>query len=409
MNTLKKVNCRLFQGVFRLALPFLPYRKPKILESVDSLPALLGQKGADQILLVTDKGIRELGLTAALESRLKQAGIGCLVYDDTVANPTTDNVEEAAALYKLRGCQAIVAFGGGSSIDCAKAVGARVAKPHKTLGCMAGILKIRRRIPLLIAIPTTAGTGSETTLAAVITDAKTRHKYSINDFPLIPRYAVLDPDVTRSLPPSITATTGMDALTHAVEAFIGRSTTKETRQDALEAVRLIFANIDAAYKNGSDMEARRRMLHASFLAGSAFTKSYVGYVHAVAHSLGGQYNIPHGLANAVLLPFVLEAYGPCIYKKLHRLGVAAGLASLSDSDEQGARAFITAIRDMRRRLQIPDTLPGIREADIPALARHADREANPLYPVPCLWDAKELERFYQTVMDPIPEKEAASV
>ena len=151
------------------------------------------------------------------------------------------------------------------------------------------------------------------------------------------------------------------------------------------------------------------MLQASCLAGSAFTKSYVDYVHAVAHSLGGQYNIPYGLANAVLLPIVLEAYGPCIYKRLHRLGVTAGLASLSDSDEQGARAFITVIRDMRRRLQSPDTLPGIREAYIPALAWHADREANPLYPVPCLWDAKKLERFYQTVMDPIPEKEAANV
>lgn len=409
MNTLKKVYCRIFQSALRLALPFLPYRKPVILESVDSLPALLKQKGADLILFVTDKGIRELGLTADLESRLKQAGIVCLVYDDTVANPTTDNVEEAAALYKLRRCQAIVAFGGGSSIDCAKAVGARVVKPHKSLGRMAGILKIRRRIPLLIAIPTTAGTGSETTLSAVITDSRTRHKYPINDFPLIPRYAVLDPEVTRSLPPSMTAATGLDALTHAVEAYIGRSTTRETRRDALEAVRLIFENIDTAYTDGCDMEARRRMLRASFLAGSAFTKSYVGYVHAVAHSLGGQYNTPHGLANAVLLPFVLDAYGPRVHKKLHRLGIAAGVSSSCASDEQGARAFIAAIRDMRRRLQIPDTLPGIREADIPALARHADHEANPLYPVPCLWDAKELERFYHIVMEPIPEKEAANV
>lgn len=151
------------------------------------------------------------------------------------------------------------------------------------------------------------------------------------------------------------------------------------------------------------------MLRASFLAGSAFTKSYVGYIHAVAHSLGGQYNTPHGLANAVLLPFVLDAYGPRVHKKLHRLGIAAGVSSSCGSDEQGARAFIAAIRDMRRRLQIPDTLPGIREADIPALARHADHEANPLYPVPCLWDAKELERFYHIVMEPIPKKEAANV
>ena len=223
-------------------------------------------------------------------------------------------------------------LGGGSSLDCAKAVGARAAKPKQSLAKMKGILKVHKRLPLLIAIPTTAGTGSETTLAAVITDAETRHKYTINDFPLIPRYAVLDPKVTLSLPPFITATTGMDALTHAVETYIGNSTTYRTRKDALLAVRLIFENIDTVYTDGKDVNARRNMLHASFYAGCAFTKSYVGYVHAVAHSLGGEYNVPHGYANAVLLPFVLEAYrasghGNSSYaKKLHRLAVAAGVA-----------------------------------------------------------------------------------
>lgn len=189
-----------------------------------------------------------------------------------------------------------------------------MTKPNQPLSRMKGILKVHKRLPLLIAIPTTAGTGSETTLAAVITDAKTRHKYAINDFPLIPRYAVLDPKVTLSLPPFITATTGMDALTHAVEAYIGNSTTPDTRKDALRAVKLIFSNLDTAYTDGSNVEARKNMLKASFYAGCAFTKSYVGYVHAVAHSLGGEYNVPHGLANAILLPFVLEAYGKKIQK-----------------------------------------------------------------------------------------------
>ena len=177
-----------------------------------------------------------------------------------------------------------------SSIDCAKAVGARVAKPHQSLEKMKGILKVHKKLPLLIAIPTTAGTGSETTLAAVITDAESRHKYPINDFPLIPRVAVLDPKVTASLPPFLTATTGMDALTHAVEAYIGNSTTAGTRADALFAVKMIFENIDRAYTDGSDLEARKNMLLAAFSAGCAFSKSYVGYVHAVAHSLGGEYN-----------------------------------------------------------------------------------------------------------------------
>jgi alcohol dehydrogenase class IV len=147
------------------------------------------------------------------------------------------------------------------------------------------------------------------------------------------------------------------------------------------------------------MEARAALLRASFLAGCAFTKSYVGYVHAVAHSLGGKYNVPHGLANAVLLPFVLEEYGAAAWDKLHRLGVAAGAAEERDSPETGAAKFIQAIKDMKRRLDIPDTIPELRRADIPALARQADHEANPLYPVPKLMDAGELETFYEMVLE----------
>lgn len=176
-------------------------------------------------------------------------------------------------------------------MDCAKGVGARLARPNKTLAKMEGILHVMHKLPLLIAVPTTAGTGSETTLAAVITDADTHHKYAINDFSLIPHYAVLEPEVTVGLPPQLTSTTGMDALTHAIEAYIGRSTTKQTRSAAIEAIQLILRYLPAAYKNGQNRIARKQMLRASYLAGTAFTKSYVGYVHAVAHSLGGQYGI----------------------------------------------------------------------------------------------------------------------
>lgn len=309
MNIFKKIYCRVFQTAFRLALPVLPYRKPQIVGSVRELPDVIRGNHASCVLIVTDSSIRSLGLTKRLEHTLERAAIPFVIYDGTVANPTTINVAEALELYRDHACDAIIGFGGGSSMDCAKAVGACIARPKKTLAQMKGILKVRKKLPLLIAIPTTAGTGSETTLAAVITDAETRHKYAINDFPLIPRYAVLDPKVTLSLPPSITATTGMDALTHAVEAYIGRSTTYHTRRDALHAVRLIFENIDTVYADGRNVNARRDMLHASFYAGCAFTKSYVGYVHAVAHSLGGEYNVPHGLANAIILPMIMESYG----------------------------------------------------------------------------------------------------
>ena len=399
MNPLKKAYCRSFQAVLKAALPFLPYRKPEIIHSVYGIPQILKKKKCDHVLIITDTGIISHGLITRLEDTLDQHFIPYVIYDGTVANPTTTNVNEALALYYEYDCNAIIGFGGGSSIDCAKAVGARVAKPHQSLEKMKGILKVHKKLPLLIAIPTTAGTGSETTLAAVITDAESRHKYPINDFPLIPRVAVLDPKVTASLPPFLTATTGMDALTHAVEAYIGNSTTAGTRADALFAVKMIFENIDRAYTDGSDLEARKNMLLAAFSAGCAFTKSYVGYVHAVAHSLGGEYNVPHGLANAVLLPFVLEAYGHTIDNKLHQLAIAAGVTDEDTPDDQAAAQFIQAIKDMKKRFAIGDTIPQIREEDIPKLAAYAEKEGNPLYPVPVLMDAKQLEQFYYLLME----------
>lgn len=398
MNTLRKIYCRAFQKAFHIAIPFLPYRKPKIAGSVKELPEIIMRHKCTHVLIITDGGIMKLGLTRRLEKALKEAGIPYTIYDKTVANPTTVNVREALELYHKEGCDAIIGFGGGSSMDCAKAVGACTVKPNQSLAQMKGILKVHKKLPLLMAVPTTAGTGSETTLAAVITDADTRYKYAINDFPLIPRYAVLDPKVTLSLPPFITATTGMDALTHAVEAYIGNSTTIDTRRDALKAVKLIFENIDIAYEHGDNIQARRNMLHASFYAGCAFTKSYVGYVHAVAHSLGGQYNVPHGLANAILLPLVLREYGSCIDKKLHKLAIAAGLADKNTPDHEAAELFIQAIEEMKERFGIVNIVKEIQETDIPKLAHYADKEANPLYPVPKLMDASELEKFYYMLM-----------
>ena len=398
MNTLRKIYCRAFQKAFHIAIPFLPYRKPKIAGSVRELPEIIMRHKCTHVLIITDGGIMKLGLTRRLEKALKEAGIPYTIYDKTVANPTTVNVREALELYHKEGCDAIIGFGGGSSMDCAKAVGACAVKPNQSLAQMKGILKVHKKLPLLMAVPTTAGTGSETTLAAVITDADTRYKYAINDFPLIPRYAVLDPKVTLSLPPFITATTGMDALTHAVEAYIGNSTTIDTRRDALKAVKLIFENIDIAYEHGDNIQARRNMLHASFYAGCAFTKSYVGYVHAVAHSLGGQYNVPHGLANAILLPLVLREYGSCIDKKLHRLAIAAGLADKNTPDHEAAELFIRSIEEMKERFGIVNIVKEIQETDIPKLAHYADKEANPLYPVPKLMDASELEKFYYMLM-----------
>lgn len=398
MNVLKKMWCRIFQGAFRLAIPLLPYRRPEQVRDVAELPSLLAGRGCRGVLMVTSPSVAKMAGTKRLLAALRAAGISCAVYDKTVPNPTTGTVEEALALYQEGGCQAIIGIGGGSSLDCAKAVGVRAARPEKPLSKLGGVLKVRKRLPPLAAVPTTAGTGSETTIAAVITDAETRDKYAISDFPLIPDYAVLDPEMTLTLPPHLTASTGMDALTHAVEAFIGRSTTPDTREDALAAVKLIFENLERAYRDGSDLEARRNMLTASFRAGCAFTKSYVGYVHAVAHSLGGAYNVAHGYANAVILPVMLRAYGSAVYPKLAQLAQAAGLAGQGMGEREKALAFLDGVEGLKTRCGIGSTIPELRREDIPALARHADREANPLYPVPVLMDAGELEKIYERLL-----------
>ena len=399
MNIVKKIYCRIFQFCFKMAIPLLPYYNPQILDSVEDISGVLNKKNYSRVMLVTDKSIRELGITSKLEKHLLESGISVTVFDDVVSNPTVENVEKARELYIQNKCQALIGFGGGSAIDCAKAVGARVVKPKQQIKDMVGILRILRPIPLLFAIPTTAGTGTETTVATVITEPKTKHKYMISDFPLIPKYAVLDPEVTKSLPPAITAATGMDVLVHAVEAYIGNSTTKKTREQALKATELVYKNLYNAYKNGQDAEARRNMLTASYLGGCAFTVSYVGYCHAVSHTLSGMYNTPHGLANAVIIPYVLEAYGSSVYKKLKDLAIAAGISTEKSDEELAAKTFIESIRMMNNQMGIPTKISSLKKEDIELLSTYADLEANPVYPVPVLFDRKELERFYYDILE----------
>ncbi len=399
MFFIKSVYCRVFQAAFRMALPVLPYREPEIINSCTELGKVLKKENATSVLVVTDKGIVNNGLLNPVEEELKTSKIPFVVYDETLPNPTVINVEDALKLYHKNNCNAIIAIGGGSAMDCAKAVGTRVTYPKRTVNQLGGKLKAWRKLPTFIAIPTTAGTGSETTLAAMITDSKTHHKYAIMSFPLIPHYAVLDATLTYSLPPHLTATTGMDALTHAVEAYIGRSTTKETRRLATEATKLVFENIYTAYSDGKNHAARENMLHAAYKAGIAFSKSYVGYIHALAHALGGLYGTPHGLANTVIMPYVLETYGKSIYKKLYKLGLNAGICDRNDSYEIGAKKFIDAIKKLNADMGISNKIEGIKKEDILSLSKHAEKEANPLYPVPKLMTRKELENFYYKIAD----------
>ena len=266
---------------------------------------------------------------------------------------------------------------------------------------MKGVLKVLKKIPPFFAVPTTAGTGSEATLAAVITDSKTHDKYAINDPVLIPHYAVLDPELTVKLPKHITSTTGMDALTHAVEAYIGRSNNKLTSDLSEKATKLIFENITKAYDNGEDIEARQNMQLAAYYAGISFARAYVGYVHAIAHSLGGQYGVPHGLANSVILPYVLDYFGESAYPRLARLAEIVGIDGKDDAEK--AKAFIEAIRKLNEHMNIPKYIKAkdggdlIRDEDIPVMAERAYKEANPLYPVPKFMGREELTQMYYTI------------
>lgn len=392
VNLFKRLYCRIFQAVLKIAFPLLPYKDPEIVEKITEMPAVLQSHGKTHALIVTDKTIYGLGLTQPLQNALKAAGVSYSVYDGAVANPTIDNADEALKIYKSEGCDCLIGFGGGSPIDCAKCVGAMVARPNKSLGKMSGILKVRKEIPLLVAVPTTAGTGSETTLAAVVVDSATHHKYAINDFPLIPSYAVLDESLCASLSKHIIGATGMDALTHAIEAYIGRGGNASTRKDALEAIKLVFENLENSY-NG-DRAAAKSMLFASHKAGRAFSKAYVGYVHALAHPLGGKYNIAHGLANAVILPVVLREYGKAVHKKLWKIAVFCNLADKNTPYHEGAEAVIGKIEAMNAAFGLGNTFAEIRRGDIEELAAYAEKEANPLYPVPVLWDKEKLKEMY---------------
>lgn len=396
---LKHIGYRAFQTVLRLTSYLMSFRPPELLEgpgSLARLPDLIKGNGFRKVLVVTDKGLAAAGLLDRLLSVLDGAGVERVLYDGVQPNPTIGNIEEALALFLREGCDAIVGFGGGSPMDCAKACAARAANPRRTVRRMRGLLRAGRKPKPVFAVPTTAGTGSEGTVAAVIADPETHEKYSISDPKIMPRWAVLDPELTLGLPPHITAATGLDALTHAVEAYVGRSNTAGTRAMAEEAVRLIFANLETAYKDGGNLAARTAMLRASFCAGTAFTRAYVGYVHAIAHQLGGLYGTPHGLANAVILPYVLDFYGDAAAAPLARLAREAGVEG-GAADSSRARAFTAAVRNLSRRLGIPEGLEGIREEDIPLIVDRALAEAHPLYPVPKFMDAADCEAVVRRV------------
>lgn len=398
-DTLEVFGCRVFQAVLKIGNSCMGYRTPEYLEGpgkIRELGNFLREKKINDVLVVTGTGMVRRGQVQPMLEGFQQAGIRYHVIAFEHPDPTSLDVEQGFAAYRKENCRAIVALGGGSRIDCAKAIAAKAAHPGKSVAQLQGLMKVHKPIVPFVAIPTTAGAGSETTVAAVITDAQTHRKAAINDPFLIPRYAVLDPELTVDLPPYTTATTGMDALAHAVEAYTNHTyNTKLENRLAKEAVRLIHGNLLTAYTHGDDLQARQNMQRAAFYAGRAFTRGCVGYVHAIGHTLGGLYGVRHGLAMAVLLPHVMRAYGTAAQKRLAELAAVCGIPG--NTDAQLAEGFLRWMEQTNAAMGIPKGFDMIRDEDIDQMITWAKKEANPLYPVPVVWGREALRRVIESI------------
>lgn len=398
-DTLEVFGCRAFQAVLKIGNYCMGYRMPEYLEGpgkIRELGNFLREKKINDVLVVTGTGMVRRGQVQPMLEGFQQAGIRYHVIAFEHPDPTSLDVEQGFAAYREQNCRAIVALGGGSRIDCAKAIAAKAAHPGKTVAQLQGLMKVHKPIVPFVAIPTTAGAGSETTVAAVITDAQTHRKAAINDPFLIPRYAVLDPELTVDLPPYTTATTGMDALAHAVEAYTNHTyNTQLEDRLAKEAVRLIHDNLLTAYTCGDDLQARQNMQRGAFYAGRAFTRGCVGYVHAIGHTLGGLYGVSHGLAMAVLLPHVMRAYGAAAQKRLAELAAVCGIPG--NTDAQLAEGFLRWMEQTNAAMGIPKGFDMIRDEDIDQMITWAKKEANPLYPVPVVWGREELRQVIESI------------
>ncbi|MFN4329110.1 MAG: iron-containing alcohol dehydrogenase [Limnobacter sp.] len=384
LHALEVLFLRIYMAIFKVVTFLMPFKWPKVFEGADSSLELvrhMAQQGHKRVLIVTDAVLVKLGLIDRMKAELDKLGVAYAVYDGVEPNPTVAQIEAGYGVLRQNNCEAILAIGGGSPIDAAKMIGA-LAKNKKPIIKMTGLLRVWKGMLPLYAVPTTAGTGSECTIAAVVTDTANKRKLAAMDLRLMPTACALDGALMTGLPPHITAATGMDALTHAVEAFISRNAMHKTDVRGIEATQLIMKYLDTAVTNGSDVVARQKMARASHLAGIAFTQAGVGYVHAIAHKFGALYHTPHGLANAIVMPYVLDYSLPNCAPRLAELARHCGIGPANGDDLHVAQAFVQRIRDMNDKFGIPRTLAALKAEDIPEIAKAAIGEARFTYAVP---------------------------
>lgn len=358
---------------YKFFMPSVNLMGPDALQQAGKDIKELGFKKA---LIVTDAVLNSIGLVEKLTDVLEKNNVKYVIFDETQPNPTTGNVETGLAMLKDNNCDFVISFGGGSPHDCAKGI-ALVATNGGKIADYEGLDVSKKPQLPLIAINTTAGTASEMTRFCIITEESRHIKMAIVDKNTTPILAVNDPLLMVDMPKSLTAATGMDALTHAVEAYVSTNATPITDACALKAIELISDNLRIVVEDGSNTEARDQMAYAEFLAGMAFNNASLGYVHAMAHQLGGFYDLPHGVCNAVLLPHVQEYNSQVAAGRLKDIAKALGVDISAMSDEQGARAAIKVIKDLSIEIGIPNGLKelGAKEKDVDILTENALKDA----------------------------------
>ncbi|MEZ8142935.1 iron-containing alcohol dehydrogenase [Enterovibrio sp. FF113] len=389
-----------YMKALKVAARVIPIPRPTLFAGADSTEQLceaIGLMNLGKLLIVTDQPLVDVGIVEKVEAHLSRFGVSFVRYASVTPDPTYPMAEEGRDMYFREQCAGILAIGGGSPMDCAKVIAARVTN-KKSIRKLAGILRVWRTPAPLFVIPTTAGTGSEVTVAAVISDPFTHQKTPLMDPKLVPLMAALDPVLMTGLPPSVTAATGMDALTHAVEAYLSVNATTETDGYVNAAIKLISNNLVPAYKDGHSLKVRLNMSMASYYAGLAFTKASLGYTHAIAHNLGAKYGTPHGLANALALPHVLRFSLPSATSRMADLAHMAGVGDATWDDATNAHAFVTYIVSLQDALSLPKTLAEIQTSDVAIIAKNAIQEAKWNYPVPRYATQKECEQMIEKIM-----------
>ncbi len=365
-------------------LRFYPIPEPRVFRGAGSIQELARHVATDSlesVLLITSKYfVAEKKIDPIIEV-FRNKDIHVEIFSDVPPNPSLDVVERGAELCRSKNCGAIYAFGGGSVIDAAKGIAAQVGSnaPARKL---IGLFKVKGKALPLFVVPTTSGSGSEVTNAAVLSDPETHQKLFLFDHKIVPLAIALDPNATLTLPPKFTAATGMDALTHAIESYISKISDKRSEELAESAISTIFEYLPKAYNEGQDLHAREKMAVASYEAGIAFSRSGLGFVHAISHQITAFYGIPHGAANAVILPYVLRASISKAAPALAKLARTVGILDEGKRDEDLADLFIEKVRTLSMQLELPAAFPEMDEKDFETIAGNAVKEASFNFPVP---------------------------